>query len=440
MPIVGIEGMLMAPRLVLRSPRAEAGIRRHQRETPVVTLRPWASAPADLVALTPLGLYIHVPFCARRCGYCAFNTYTTAELSSATRGAYVEGARTEIRIAAQATAGAAARPALESVYFGGGTPTMLSIAEIESILAEVHEHFGLDADTEITIEANPDGIDRNYIRQLFALGVNRVSFGMQSTSQRVLNLLDRTHDPELALRAVEHAHSAGFEHVSLDLIYGTPGERPHDFVASLDAAVSTGVDHVSAYALGIEPGTKLAARVRNGALLRPSDDEAAQRYTTADELLGQSGFDWYEISNWARGPEARSRHNLLYWTNANWWGIGPGAHSHLSGIRWWNVNHPDLWAGALAGGDADSGATFNGDPGRTQVAGFEALDPGQRRLERVMLEIRLASGLEVDELLDVAAIEQLVDDGLVSTSSIPGRLVLTLQGRLLADHVIDRLT
>lgn len=423
----------MVPRVVLWSGHTEAGIGRNRRETPTVTLRPWTLADARQVTQTPVGLYVHVPFCQRRCGYCAFNTYAAAEISESTRRDFVLGAQTEIRLAATVLGpNDGTRTKLESIYFGGGTPTTLSIPEIDQILATVFDAFVVPEDIEITIEANPDGIDRHYIGELFKLGINRISFGMQSTSRRTLNLLDRTHDPAMALRAVDDAHSSGFEHVSLDLIYGTPGEGAKDFETSLAATVATGVDHVSAYALGIEPGTKLAARVRNRMLPEPSDDEAARCYTMADEMLGAAGFDWYEISNWALTPEARSRHNLLYWANSNWWGIGPGAHSHLSGVRWWNVNHPDNWSGALV------------DPGShlelSHVAGFEALDPSQRRLEHVMLGIRLASGLKVDERLDALAIADLVNDGLVSVSASPGRLVLTRQGRLLADHVVDRLT
>ncbi|HTO00971.1 MAG TPA: radical SAM family heme chaperone HemW, partial [Microthrixaceae bacterium] len=422
--------------------------------TPPVTGRPWSLAAADEVAATPLGLYIHVPFCERRCGYCAFNTYTASDLPGNSRRNYVEAAIAETILAASVIGEAtgSARPALETVYLGGGTPTVLSVDEIGRILASVKASFETRDGIEITIEANPDGLDLEYLRGLRQLGINRISFGMQSTSRRVLNLLDRTHDPLLALRAVDDAHEAGFEHVSLDLIYGTPGELLADFNASLNSAIATGVDHISAYALGIESGTKLAARVRSGALPRPSDDEAAERYTLADDTLSAAGFSWYELSNWALTPESRSQHNLLYWANANWWGIGPGAHSHLSGVRWWNKNHPSVWADPLLGSSDGS-----------HVGGYEHLDAEQRRLEHVMLGIRLASGLAVDDSLDRSAIDRLVDQGLITVvhglgdvgSNIRGqapfgagnscpnnldRLVLTRQGRLLADHVVGKLT
>lgn len=444
-----------------------------------MTSRPWTLGPADEVAVTPLGLYIHVPFCERRCGYCAFNTYTASDVSGTSRDSYVLGAVAEIRLAASVLTAARAdgrsrpelvgrptldgRPELGSIYLGGGTPTILSVGEIDQILTGARESFAVPPTAEVTIEANPDGLSRENLRGLRQLGINRISFGMQSTSRRVLNLLDRTHDPALALRAVDQAHSVGFDHVSLDLIYGTPGELASDFEASLKAAVATGVDHVSAYALGIESGTKLAARVRSGALPRPSDDEASLRYAMADDLLGDAGFSWYEISNWARSPEAQSRHNLLYWANANWWGIGPGAHSHLNGVRWWNMNHPDIWAEPLLSGRADDG--------ESHVAGYEQLDVAQRRLEHIMLGIRLARGLPIDGLLDPEAIDDLSHEGLItvvppylgpavadtdsigangrnrlsgnggqSEATAPACLVLTRKGRLVADRVVDRLT
>ncbi|MGB3411640.1 MAG: radical SAM family heme chaperone HemW [Microthrixaceae bacterium] len=444
-----------------------------------MTSRPWTLAPAGEVAATPVGLYIHVPFCERRCGYCAFNTYTAGEVSGQSRSNYVLGAAAEIRLAAQVLG----RPDLTSIYFGGGTPTILSVGEIDQILTGVRESFAVPPTAEVTIEANPDGLDRDYLRGLRRLGISRISFGMQSTSRRVLDLLDRTHDPVLALRAVDLAHSVGFDHVSLDLIYGTPGELTADFEDSLNAAVATGVDHISAYALGIESGTKLAARVRSGALPRPSDDEAALRYVMADDLLSAAGFDWYEISNWARSPEAQSRQNLLYWANANWWGIGPGAHSHLNGVRWWNVNHPDIWAEPLLSNEPnrpDPGEAYRGlsDQGGSHVAGYEQLDADQRRLEHVMLGIRLSRGLPVDALLDPDVVDDLSREGLItvvpaysdpavgaadptdanglgtsgrgrdrlggsrgqSEVAAPDRLVLTRKGRLIADRVVDRLT
>lgn len=375
----------------------------------LATAAPWDLPDRDQVAATPVGLYLHVPFCARRCGYCAFNTATLADPGGteamATTERYVAAALAEVDLAASALAGVA--PPLTSVFVGGGTPTMLSVGQLQRILARIRERFEVPADLEVTVEANPDGLAPGQLAGLRDAGVTRMSFGMQSVRRRVLELLDRTHDPERSLAAVAEARAAGFDHVSLDLIYGTPGETAQDWRATLDAVLSTDVDHVSAYALGIEPGTKLGARVRHGELPAPDEDEAADRYLVADRVLGAGGFDWYEISNWSRTPEGRCRHNLLYWRNHNWWGVGPGAHSHLSGVRWWNVDPVEQWGGAQRGGVSS-------------VGGHEVLTAGQRHLEDLMLGVRLAEGLPLDAHGD-------------------RRLVLTPRGRLLADTVVARL-
>jgi oxygen-independent coproporphyrinogen-3 oxidase len=394
---------------------------------------PWSALEPDGLATTPVGIYVHVPFCERRCGYCAFNTYVLGDpgggAALATTERYVAAAVAELELAAGALDGA---PPLTSVFFGGGTPTMLSADQLGRIIAAVHERFAVADDLEVTVESNPDGLHDGQLARLREEGATRVSFGMQSIRPHVLALLDRTHDPERSLAAVAEARAAGFDHVSLDLIYGTPGERPADWRDTLLAASATGVDHVSAYALGIEEGTKLAARVRRGALPVPDDDEAADRYLVADELLGAAGFDWYEISNWARSPQARCRHNLLYWRNHHWWGIGPGAHSHVTGRRWWNVDPPEEWADALLGDAGD----------RSHVGGHERLDASQRELERVMLGLRLAEGLALGSeepevpALDRPEVEALVRDGLVQRAG--AGVVLTRSGRLLANQVIDR--
>jgi len=403
---------------------------------------PWTVADPTSIATTPLGIYVHVPFCERRCGYCAFNTYTLADPGGPaaldTTERYVAAAVAELDLAAAALGDAS--PPLTSVFFGGGTPTMLSAAQLGRIIAAVHERFAVAVDLEVTVESNPDGLVDGQLAELRAAGATRVSFGMQSIRPRVLQLLDRTHDPERSLTAVAEALAAGFDHVSLDLIYGTPGERPDDWRATLVAALGTGVDHVSAYALGIEEGTKLAARVRHGALPTPDDDEAAARYTMADELLGAAGFHWYEISNWSRDAAGRCRHNLLYWRNHHWWGVGPGAHSHVDGTRWWNVDPPEQWAAALLDGADRPHASGRSAPGH--VAGAEHLDAGQRELERVMLGIRLAEGLHIGGSADPAGageVAALVGDGLLVREP-GGPAVLTRRGRLLADRVVERLT
>ncbi len=368
----------------------------------------------------PLGLYVYVPFCARRCGYCAFTTYALGDGGDhATQERYVAAAVAELAVADRALG--ARRPALTSVYFGGGTPTMLTDDQFERLLRAVRDRFELRPDLEVTVESNPDGLRPGQLAAWHAFGATRVSFGLQSTSRRVLRTLDRTHDPERALSAVGEARSAGFEHVSLDLIHGTPGETPGDWTATLDAAIASGADHLSAYALGVEDGTKLAARVRGGALARPDPDEAAERYLVAEERLASAGVEWYELSNWARSPAGRSRHNLLYWRDHHWWGIGPGAHSHLAGLRWWNHDGLDRWA---------SDATC----GTVPAAGYEVLRDDQRRLESVMLGIRLAEGLPVSTPHDRAGAARLVEDELLERRG--DRLVLTVAGRLLADHVV----
>lgn len=376
------------------------------------------------MAATPLGIYVHVPFCERRCGYCSFSTVAVGErLDPDRERRFVGGIEAELALA-DATLDAD-RPPLTSIYLGGGTPTMLSTAATGTLLAAVRARFEVADDVEVSIESNPDGLVPGQLATLRELGVTRVSFGLQSVRRNVLELLDRTHDPDIALAAVQQAHAAGFDHVSLDLIHGTPGERAEDWIDTLHAAIDSGVDHVSAYALSIEAGTKLAARVRAGALPTPSGDDAADRYLVAEDLLSAAGFSWYELSNWARDDSARSRHNLLYWRNHHWWGVGPSAHSHVDGRRWWNHDQLDAWSDALAAEDSP-------------VAGHEVADVEARRLETVMLGVRLAEGLPLDAVPDRRAIESVVDDGLGVVAN--DRLMLTLRGRLLADLVIRRLT
>ena len=383
-----------------------------------------AAAESPETGRSGFGLYVHVPFCVSRCGYCDFNTYTASELGAGvSRDTYAAVVRAEIRAAA---ASFERTPRVDTVFFGGGTPTLLPAADLNAILSAVDAHFGLASDAEVTTEANPESVDADYLAELHDGGFNRVSIGMQSTAAHVLRVLDREHSPAKALDAVELARKAGFEHVSLDLIYGTPGETADDFAASLASAAGSGVDHISAYALIVEDGTRLARRIRSGEVPQPSDDVAADRYLAAEAALNAAGFSWYEVSNWAASPEARCRHNLLYWTGGHWWGAGPGAHSHLPGLRWWNHKHPSTYAAALAEG--------------LPVAGHEVLTADEQYLERVMLLIRLAQGLPVSLLRTngKAALGQVVADGLAVTEG--GRVRLTLRGRLLADAVVRDLT
>ncbi len=372
----------------------------------------------------PFGIYVHVPFCSTRCGYCDFNTYTPTELgeeNSAVRTNYVEAAIEEVRMARRILGDGA--PTVQTVFFGGGTPTLLHTAHLSAILAAISAEFGLSDGAEVTTEANPDSVALWDLEELRGAGINRISFGMQSAVDHVLATLQRTHDPLRIPAVVEWARQAGFEQVSLDLIYGTPGETLTDWRISLEAALACHPDHVSAYALIVEPGTRLFRQVHTGLLTPPDEDDQADKYLLADERLAAEGFEWYELSNWARSLGSRSRHNLLYWTGGDWWGVGAGAHSHVGGVRWWNLRHPSAYAGRI-------GLTHSPAEAR------EELEPEARRVERVMLEIRLRAGLPVAALdsAGLAAVPGLLDRGMVTTAG--GRLVLTRHGRLLADAVV----
>jgi putative oxygen-independent coproporphyrinogen III oxidase len=378
---------------------------------------------------TPFGVYVHVPFCRTRCGYCDFNTYTATELGGGgSQAAYPGLVEQEADLAAKVLPGGVTP--VTTVFFGGGTPTLLAPGRLGGIISKIDETFGLAKDAEVTVEANPETVGPAELEQLRAAGVTRLSFGMQSAVPHVLRVLDREHQPGRPLDCVRWAHAAGFEQVSLDLIYGTPGESDDDWRRSLTAAIEAEPEHVSAYALIVEDGTRLAAKVRRGEIAPPDDDAMADRYLIADELLGAAGFSWYELSNWAVSDQAHCRHNLLYWTGGNWWGFGPGAHSHVGGVRWWNVRHPAAYAQRLAAG-------------RSPGAARERLTGGEQRMEDIMLRARLADGLPLSVLSATARehAERMVDDTLIDRSAhAAGRLVLTLRGRLLADAVIRELT
>ena len=366
-------------------------------------------------------MYVHVPFCATRCGYCDFNTYTAAELGAspgASQTSYVTAALKEIALARRVLG----PRTVTSVFVGGGTPTLLASDTLVTLLGAIRETFGLADGAEVTTEANPESVTPSSLAALRVGGFTRMSFGMQSAVPHVLHTLDRVHTPGRAVQAVAEARAAGFDDVSLDLIYGTPGESVADWRTSLETALAAEPEHVSAYALIVEDGTPLARRIRRGELPAPDDDDLADKYELADEMLGRAGYDWYELSNWAR-PGHPCRHNLAYWRSTDWWGIGAGAHSHIGGVRWWNVKHPAVYTDRLAGSRS---------PGHAR----EVLTGDQRRAEQVLLEIRLADGLPESRLLaserarvdDLAARKLLVRVG--------DRLVLTLEGRLLADAVV----
>ncbi len=384
------------------------------------------TAAAAEVGRQPFGAYVHVPFCATRCGYCDFNTYTADQLEGSSTQAYVEATLAEIEMASRVMVDAAP---LSTVFFGGGTPTLLHPDQSLSLLSALRDAFGFASDVEVTSEANPESVTPESLTALREGGFNRISFGMQSAVPRVLATLDRTHTPGRVGDAMVAARAAGFGNVSLDLIYGAPGESFADWRQSLEMAIALDPDHISAYALIVEDGTRLAGQVKRGELVAPDDDEQATKYELADELLTAAGYDWYEVSNWARDGKV-SRHNMGYWLSHDWWGFGPGAHSHVAGVRWWNVKHPRAYAAALS-------------EARTPAVGREVLDDVTQQIERILLRVRLQQGLESSELdaTRESVVDNLIGDGLVEPQAWrTGHVVLTLRGRLLADRVVDQLT
>ncbi len=373
------------------------------------------------LALTPgsaFGVYVHVPFCATRCGYCDFNTYTADELGGASQDGWLAALRIELAMAAAAVGPVA----LDTVFVGGGTPSLLGAQRLAAVLDAVRAAFPLSPDAEVTTEANPESSSPEFFAAIRSAGYTRISLGMQSASARVLAVLDRTHSPGRAVAAAREAQAAGFEHVNLDLIYGTPGESDDDVKASVAAALEAGVDHISAYALVVEDGTALARRVRRGEVATPDDDVMAMRYQLIDRQLTAAGMQWYEVSNWSR-PGGRCRHNEGYWGGGQWWGAGPGAHGFLGDVRWWNVKHPREYAQLL-------------ERGESAMAGFERISRRDRHLEEVLLGIRLRRGLPVSVLspAERRRATVAVTDGLLVEEA--GRLILTDRGRLLADAVV----
>lgn len=387
--------------------------------------------PSDLAidARTSFSAYLHVPFCRVRCGYCDFNTYTSGELRGARQDEYADTLSAEISLARRVLSDAGALRPMDTVFFGGGTPTLLPPGDLARMLGAAVDAFGMIEGAEVTVEANPDTVTPTVARTLAEAGVTRLSVGMQSAVPHVLAALDRTHHPDNVRTAVEAAKDAGLA-VSVDLIYGAPGESLGDWEASLDAALALDSDHISAYALIIEDGTKLARQIRRGEVPRPDDDLQADMYELADARLAAAGFDWYELSNWARSEGQRSRHNLAYWRGSDWWGFGPGAHSHVAGLRWWNVKHPAAYAQRLAASESPA-------------AGTERPDATAHLLERVLLESRLSEGLAISDIPETNRdrVAGLIADGLIEgAAALRGRVRLTLRGRLLADAVVRELT
>jgi len=393
----------------------------------------WVGLPETVVegsSKRAFGVYVHVPYCRVRCGYCDFNTYTASELGDTKQSEFADLATTEISFAQEVLAAAnlAERP-VSSVFFGGGTPTLLPARDLVMLLREIGETWPLSSNIEVTTEANPDSVDAASLEELRRGGFTRVSFGMQSAVPHVLETLDRTHDPSRIELVTKSAKDLEFQ-VSVDLIYGTPGESLDDWKRSVDAALECTPDHISAYSLIVEPGTKLAAQIKRSEIPEPNPDLQAEMYTYADDLFAEEGLHWYEVSNWSRGEEFHSRHNHAYWTGEDWWGVGPGAHSHVGGVRWWNVKHPSAYAQRL-------------QAGHSPALDCEVLTEEQKHIERIMLGIRVTEGLPISALSDEAKlrVSELIAEELVEAQrAFAGRLVLTQRGRLLADAVVRLLT
>ncbi len=373
--------------------------------------------------MSTLHAYVHVPFCRVRCGYCDFNTYTATELQGFSQSDFVNQFAKELELSKRVLGSARH---LESIFFGGGTPTQLPASDLVDVLRLLDDSFGIAKGAEVTTEANPDNVDGFYLEALRRGGFNRVSFGMQSAVSSVLETLERTHTPANVPKAIKAAKEQELQ-TSVDLIYGAPKESMDDWKRSVDAAIELETDHISAYALIVEEGTKLARQINRGELPEPDEDLQAAKYEWADAQFAAAGLTWYELSNWSRSKETESKHNVAYWLGRDWWGYGPGAHSHLDGERWWNVKHPSAYAGKLA-------------EGLSPEADRETLTELQKFEERVLLESRLATGLDLSIIENKDAVAGLIADDLIDAkAAFQGKLVLTLRGRLLADLVVRRL-
>ena len=377
-----------------------------------------------------LAFYIHIPYCVKRCGYCDFNTYTPSELKiteglAQISNSYIDLLLMEIKAAKSQVSQSANVP---SIFFGGGTPSLMQPDDIGRVISTIKSEFTLLPDAEITMECNPDTVTKESLAAFRAMGVNRVSFGMQSAVKHVLATLDRTHNPENLLQATSWAKEVGFSEISVDLIYGTPGESLADWQTSIDAALTLPITHISAYALIIEEGTKLAAQIKRGEVAPVNDDLTAEKYLVADKAFTAAGFEWYELSNWAKSGSL-SKHNLAYWLGDNWWGAGPGAHSHLNGKRFWNVKHPNLYKERVLAN-------------QSPVADSEVLEELQIESERLMLSLRLPSGLDKKSLneLQLAELSSYVQSGHLDQANWnQGRATLTLDGRLIADRILRQI-
>jgi len=375
----------------------------------------------------PLSFYIHIPYCVRRCGYCDFNTYTPAELQVSEDLTKISNNHIDLLIAEadQARASVKTTAPIPTIFFGGGTPTLMEPSDLKRVLRHLEDKFGFTPDIEITIEANPDTVSKEKLAALREIGINRISFGMQSGVEHVLKVLDRTHNPANVSKATNWAKEVGFKEISVDLIYGAPGESIEDWQKTIQTALALPITHISAYALIVEAGTKLAGQVKRGEVVIPEDDQTADKYLIADESFTKAGFTWYELSNWAKAG-SECRHNIAYWVGANWWGLGPGAHSHVDGVRFWNVKHPAAYQDRL---------TTGAEP----IQEREILTGEQMASERLMLEIRLKSGIAKSSLAaeQIDALESFRIGGALDPDMWAAqRVALTQSGRLIADRIV----
>ena len=375
-----------------------------------------------------LSFYVHIPYCVKRCGYCDFNTYTPAELQgpdlAAVSANYIDAVIQEIEMASSSVGNAE----VPTIFFGGGTPSLMPSADLARVISAIREKFELANDAEITIEVNPDSVSEQFLANMREAGANRISMGMQSAAPHVLAILDRTHKPENVVRAVELARKSGYEHVSVDLIYGTPGESFADWKTSVESALALPIDHISAYALIVERGTKLAAQVARGELVMPSDDETAEKYLYADECFEAAGFTWYELSNWSK-PGGQCRHNIAYWDGSFWWGVGPGAHSYFGSERWWNIKHPKSYQERIAKSESP-------------IQERENLTPENKADEFILLQIRRREGISHSQMSasQISIAERFVATGdLDQESWAQNKLVLSKNGRLIADRIVREL-
>jgi oxygen-independent coproporphyrinogen-3 oxidase len=375
----------------------------------------------------PLSFYIHIPYCVRRCGYCDFNTYTPAELQVSEDLTKISNNHIDLLIAEADLARASVKTSapIPTIFFGGGTPTLMEPSDLKRVLKHLEDKFGFAPDIEITIEANPDTVTKEKLAALREIGINRISFGMQSGVEHVLKVLDRTHNPANVSKATNWAKEVGFKEISVDLIYGAPDESIEDWQTTIRTALELPITHISAYALIVEAGTKLAGQVKRGEVVIPEDDQTADKYLIADESFSKAGFDWYELSNWSKAG-SECRHNIAYWVGANWWGLGPGAHSHVDGVRFWNVKHPAAYQDRL---------TTGAEP----IQEREILTEEQMASERLMLEIRLKSGIAKSSLTaeQLDALESFRIGGALDPDMWAAqRVALTQSGRLIADRIV----